>query len=428
MSLVPTHYRPRILDAELDALLGHLPAISIEGAKAVGKTATASQRATTVYQLDDPSQRAIAEADLGRFVSAPVPVLIDEWQYVPAVWDRIRRAVDSGAPAGSFLLTGSASPSGAGTHSGGGRIVSLRMRPLSIAERLDTAPTVSVAELLTGDRAALGGESGVTLETYTEEILRSGYPGLRGLSGRPLRAQLDGYLQRIVDRDFEELGYPVRNPTALRRWMAAYAAATSTVTSFEKIRDAATGGEDRKPAKTTVQPYRDILERLFIIDPVRAWAPSRSHIAELASPPKHHLADPALAARLVGATSRTLLGGDPPGPTIPRDGTFLGALFESLVTLSLRAYAQTSDTEVKHFRTHRGDHEADLILERDDGRIVAVEVKLGPTPDAADVRHLRWLSEKIGDALLDAVVVTTGASAFRRPDGIGVIPAALLGP
>ncbi len=428
MSLAPEMYRRRILDDELDSLLEGLPALAIDGAKAVGKTATASQRASSVYQLDDPAQRAIAEADLDRLISAPGLVLIDEWQHVPAVWDRVRRAVDSGASAGRFLLTGSASPAGAGTHSGGGRIVSLRMRPLSLAERLGVPATVSVAGLLSGERPAVRGDSEIALEDYTDEILRSGFPGLRELGGRPLRAQLDGYLERVVDRDFPELGHPVRNPTALRRWMAAYAAATATVTSFEKIRNAATGGEDRKPAKTTVQPYRDILERLFIIDPLPAWRPSRSHIAELALPPKHHLADPALAARLVGATRGTLLRGDLPGPSIPRDGTFLGALFESLVTLSLRVYAQAGDAVVRHFRTHRGDHEADLIIERDDGRIVAVEVKLGPTPDARAVQHLLWLAERLGDELLDSVVVTTGTSAYRRPDGIAVVPASLLGP
>lgn len=428
MDLTPELYRRRILDDELDSLLQGLPAVAIEGAKAVGKTATASQRAAVMYQLDDPAQRAIAEADLDRLVSGSTPALIDEWQHVPAVWDRIRRAVDAGAPAGRFLLTGSASPIETGTHSGGGRIVSLRMRPLSLAERLDVPATVSTAGLLSGERPSVRGESPVTVEGYTNEILRSGLPGLRDLSGKPLRAQLEGYLQRVVDRDFPELEHSVRNPAALRRWMAAYAAATSTVTSFEKIRGAATGGEDRKPARTTVQPYRDILERLFIIDPLPAWQPSRSHIAELALPPKHHLADPAFAARLVGATARSLLSGESPGTRIPRDGTFLGALFESLVTLSVRVYAGAAEANVRHFRTHRGDHEADLIVERDDGRVIAVEVKLGPDPDAGDVRHLHWLSQRLGDDLLDAVVVTTGRSAYRRSDGIAVVPAALLGP
>ncbi len=424
----PFDYRRRALDDELDELIGAIPAIAIEGAKAVGKTATASQRAATVHQLDNPDQRAIAGADLDRLLRSPPPVLIDEWQYLPPVWDRVRRAVDAGAAPGQFLLTGSSSPKGTGTHSGGGRIISLRMRPLSLAERLDEPATVSLIELIAGDRPSVGGRTDCKLEDYTEEVLRSGFPGLREMDGRALRAQLDGYLQRVVDRDFPELGHRVRNPGALRRWMTAHAAATSTTTSFEKIRDASTSGHENKPPRSTVQPYREILERLFILDDVPAWKPSRNHIAQLASPPKHHLADPALAARLLGATASALLNGESPGPTIPRDGTLLGALFESLVTLSVRVYARAAEASVGHLRTHRGDHEIDLIVERDDGRVIAIEVKLGTAPDAGAAKHLHWLSEQIGDELLDSVIVTTGHEAYRRADGVAVVPAALLGP
>lgn len=421
-------YRRRIVDDELDTLLAAIPAVAIEGAKAVGKTATASKRVSTTYELDDPAQRAIAEADPGRLVSVDGPILIDEWQYVPAVWDRVRRAVDAGAPPGRFLLTGSASPAGAGAHSGGARIVSLRMRPLSLAERTGADTTVSLAGLLGGGRPPIAGHSEVTLADYTDEVLRSGFPGLRHLRDRPLRAQLDGYLSRVLDRDFQEIGGVVRNPLALRRWLAAYAAATATTASFETIRDAATGGEDAKPSRSTVTPYRDVLERLFVLDPVPGWQPSRGHLGELGLSPKHHLVDPALSARLVGATARSLLAGGSPGPMIPRDGSLLGALFESLVTQSVRVYAQAVEAHIGHFRTHRGEHEADLIVERDDGRVIAIEVKLGAVPDSASVRHLTWLSERLGQDLLDAVVVTTGPEAYRRPDGIAVVPAALLGP
>jgi predicted AAA+ superfamily ATPase len=423
-----TEYRRRVLDDELDVLMEALPAVAVEGAKAVGKTATATQRAATIHQLDDPDQRAIAEADTDRLLIGPSPVLVDEWQYIPAVWDKVRRAVDAGAPGGRFLLTGSASPRGTGTHSGGGRIVSLRMRPLSLTERVDTPATVSLAALLSGVRPPVSGRTDFTLEGYTAAILQSGFPGLRGLAGRPLRSQLDSYIRRVVDRDFPELGHPVRNADTLRRWMAAYAAATSTTTSFEKIRDASTSGQETKPAKSTVLPYRDVLERLFILDPVPGWKPSRNHIGELALPPKHQLADPALAARLLGATSNALLEGRSPGPSIPRDGTLLGALFESLVTLSVRVYAQASEAEVRHLRTHRGEHEIDLIVERDDGRVVAVEVKLGAAPGKDSIRHLSWLSRQVGGDLLDAIIITTGQEAYRRPDGIAVVPAALLGP
>lgn len=216
-------YRRRVLDAELDELLTELSALAIEGPKAVGKTATALQRATTVFELDDPQQRAVAQADLDRLVDADPPVLIDEWQLVPAAWDRVRRAVDGGAPAGRYLLTGSSAPKDTGTHSGGGRIVSTRLRPLSLAERVDAPSAVSLAALLTGQRDAIAGSTDMRVADYTAEILRSGFPGLRHLSGRPLRSQLDGYIARIVDRDFPELGHAIRDADGLRRWMAAYA-------------------------------------------------------------------------------------------------------------------------------------------------------------------------------------------------------------
>jgi predicted AAA+ superfamily ATPase len=247
------------------------------------------------------------------------------------------------------------------------------------------------------------------LGLYRLEILASGFPGIHSLPPRLLRAQLDGYLERIVDRDFEDLGRQVRRPATLRRWMQAYAAATATSTSYEKIRDAASSDRGEKPTRATTQPYREVLERLWILDPVSAWLPTRNRLARLSSLPKHHLADPALAARLLG------------------EGTLLGALFESLVTLCVRVYAQAAEARTAHLRTWSGDREIDLIVER--GRkILAIEVKLGQVPNDRDVRHLLWLREELGDDLADTVIVTTGQAAYRRPDGIAVIPAALLGP
>jgi hypothetical protein len=420
-------YTRRIVDDELDELIAGLPAISLEGPKAVGKTATALQRAATVYRLDDDAERSIAQADLSRLIRGERPVLIDEWQRLPEVFDRVRRAVDESALPGSFLLTGSASPTDPPTHSGAGRIVQVRLRPMTLAERgLDT-PTVSFQALLEGERPHIEGQTGVDLEDYVKEILASGFPGLRGLSERLARAQLDGYIDRIIDRDFDELGRKVRRPGILRSWMQAYAAATSTTTSYEKIRDAATSGHGDKPSRATTQPYRDVLERLWVLDPVPAWLPTRSQLARLSAPPKHHLADPALAARLLGADATTLLHPSRDAAPFTRDGTLLGALFESLVTLCVRVYAQAAEARTSHLRTWSGDREIDLIVERGH-RVLAIEAKLGQTPDERDVRHLNWLRGELGDELADAIIVTTGTTAYRRSDGIAVIPAALLGP
>ena len=422
-------YARRVLDAQLDRLLTGLPAVVINGPKAVGKTATATRRAATVLALDDPTERALIEADRDRLSRLPTPILIDEWQLYPAVWDRVRRAVDAGATPGSYLLTGSATPTTAPTHTGADRIVRLRLRPMSLAERGLVEPTVSLAGLLAGTRPPIGGESPVGLADYAEEIVASGFPGLRALPAHTRSASLNGYLDAIVERDFAELGHVVRRPRTLRAWFKAYAAATSTTASYNAILDASTAGQPDKPAKTTTIAYRETFERMWLLDPVPAWTGSRSHLASLGQAPKHHLADPALAARLLGVGAGALLHTpNPDRPPIPRDGTLLGALFESLVTLCVRTYAEAADAHVSHLRTHRGDHEVDLIVTRDDGRMVALEVKLAPIADDEDVRHLHWLREQLGNDLLDAAVITTGPAAYRRPDGIAVIPAALLGP
>jgi uncharacterized protein len=402
--------------------------VALEGARAIGKTSTAGERAVTRYDLDDDSQLAVVEADVGRALAQPAPVLIDEWQHHPPVWDRVRRAVDDHDPPGPFLLTGSVAPKETGVHTGAGRIVAMRMRPLSLAERWPGVATVSLRGLLTGDRPPVAGSSPFGLEDYTEELFKSGFPGLRELPVRLRRAQLDGYVDRIIDKDFPELGHQPRNPAALRRWMLAYAAATATSASWETVRDAATGGESEKPARTTVMPYRDVLERLYVLDPVPGWKPTRSHISRLTEPPKHHLADPALATTLLGLDSGRLLAGEAPSVALARDGTFLGALFESLVTQSVRVYAQAAEARVGHLRTFAGEREIDLIVERGDGCVVAIEVKLRPVATDKDVVHLRWLREQIEDDLLDSVVVTTGTEAYRRADGIAVVPAALLRP
>jgi uncharacterized protein len=355
-------------------------------------------------------------------------VLIDEWQRLPQVWDLVRRAVDDGAPAGSFLLTGSAVSNPPPMHSGAGRIVTLRMRPLALSERLQRA-TVSLADLLSGARTPVSGDTKVALERYTEEILASGLPGVRPFPDPARRSQLNSYLERVVDRDLpDDAGIAIRNPAALRRWLAAYAAASSTTATFETIRDAASAGEEKKPSRTAAMAYRDALARVWMLDEVPAWIPSNNRLRELGQAPKHQLADPALAAQLLGVQAATLLAGRDSGPIVPRDGTLLGALFESLATLSVHTYAAHNEARVGHLRTARGRQEIDLIVERADGCVVAIEVKLTRTPSNEDGKHLTWLEEKLGDRVLDRVILTTGPTAYRRRDGIAIIPLALLGP
>lgn len=421
-------YLPRIVDKQLDRLLAGLPAVAIEGPKAVGKTATARRRVATAVSLDDELERAMMRDDPRRLDRLKKPLLIDEWQHYPPVWDKVRHDVDLGAEPGTYVLAGSSFPAEAPKHSGAGRIVTLRMRPLSLAERQVSLPTVSLAALLASG-ADVGGDSALTIDDYTREIMVSGLPGVRSLPDGVRADVLAGYLDAVVDRDFADAGRPVRRPRTLRTWLTAYAAATSSTTSYNAILDAATPGLPDKPSRATTVAYREILERMWLLEELPAWTGSRNLLASLKQSPKHHLADPALAAILLGVSGRSLLRSPNPGAvTAPRDGTLLGALFESLVTLSVRVYADAARAKVSHLRTLRGDHEVDLIVTGDDGAVVALEVKLGAAPDDHDVKHLAWLRDRLGDDLADAAVVTTGGAAYRRPDGIAVIPAALLGP
>ena len=420
-------YHPRVVDGILDELFPVLPAIALEGAKGVGKTATAMQRATTILSFDDEAQRRAVEADPDLLIRVPAPVLIDEWQRQPEVWDRVRRAVDGSAPGGTFLLTGSAGVArGVRIHSGAGRIISLLMRPLAIAERELVAPTVSLSALLSG-AADIGGSSPLSAADYAQEILRSGLPGIRNLPPRARRAQLDSYVRRIVDRELPENGVDVRRPVALRAWLAAYGAATATDAAYSVILNAATAGLAEKPARQTVDGYREHLERLFVLDPLPAWIPAFAPLKRLTLTPKHHLVDPAFAASLAGLREEDLLM----GMTTPLGGaarTWLGALFESLVTQSVRVYAEAADARVGHLRTKNTEHEVDLIVEGAGFTVIGIEVKLKPSIDDRDVRHLNWLKEQLGHRLIDRIVINTGPFAYRRADGVAVIPLALLGP
>lgn len=413
-------YLRRYVDRELDALLPELSAIAVDGPKGVGKTATASRRAGVTLPLDDPAVRQLVAADPTHQLSRSDTVLIDEWQHLPEIWDVVRRAVDAETPH-TYLLTGSATPrAGVDTHSGAGRITSLRLRPLSLSERRGAEPTVRIEDLF-DPAATIAGSTTMGLADYAREICSSGLPGVTELSPRARRYALESYLRNIIDRDIPDQGVSIRKPATLRAWMAAYAGASSTTTEYVKILDAATSGDSDKPSKSTTLTYRDVLTKIWILDPVPAWLPSISPLSRLVQAPKHQLADPALAATLLSVSEVNLLSG------APGSGELFGNLLESLATLTVRSAGAAAKARTHHLRTRGGEHEVDLILERFDGSVIAFEVKLARSVDDHDVRHLHWLGDMIGDRLKNKVILTTGTEAYRRKDGVAVVPLALLG-
>lgn len=298
---------------------------------------------------------------------------------------------------------------------------------MSLAERHPDLAQISFAALLRGENPEIAGSAAWGVAEYVDETLRSGFPGIRDLPERARALQLDSYLARAIDRELPESGAEVRRPEALRAWLAAYAAATSTDASYTAILNAATPGEGDKPARQTAEIYRQHLVRIFLLDPVEAWIPTFSPLKRLTVAPKHHLVDPALAARLVGVGKAGLLLGD--GQRVAaRTGSWLGALFESMVTQSVRVYAEAAEARVGHLRTTNTDQEIDLIVEARDGSVVAIETKLARAVSDSDVEHLNWLHAQLGDRVVERMIVNTGPFAYRRRDGVAVVPFALLGP
>ncbi|MDR0593356.1 MAG: DUF4143 domain-containing protein [Bifidobacteriaceae bacterium] len=411
------HYFARVIDSELAELFPHLGAIAIEGAKGVGKTTTAERLAARVLRLDTAPDAALFKADLGLLGRGPFPLLLDEWQRLPASWDQVRRLVDADATGGRYLLTGSAAPRGAPVHSGAGRIESLRMRPMTLAERGIGQPTVSMRELLAG-QAQVTGRTPVGLADYAREIVISGLPAVRGLPARPRRARLDGYLRRATTHELIEQGIVAREPVRLMNWLRAYGAAVGTTATWNAIGRAASLGEANPVARATAERYRDALSQLFLLEEVPAWR-SGGAFAALGAGPKHYLADPALAARLLGLDEPQLLG---------LRAADLGRLFEALAALSVLVFAQAAEARVEHLRTAKGGHEVDFIVTGHNAAVVAFEAKLTAAPDDRDAQHLAWLAAKLGSELADRVILTTGPYAYRRQDGIAVVPLALLGP
>lgn len=439
-------YRPRIIDDQLRHMLAGCPAVMIDGARAVGKTTTAAQQANTVFRLEDASTLADVRNDPDLLVRAEPPVLIDEWQLFPRCMNSVKLAVDDDRTPGRFILTGSPSnpppdPNDSGTeepervHSGAGRVVSLYMRPESLAERGIEVPTVSLGHLLSEDATAIVGTTSMGKRDYAQALLASGLPEIHDEPDDYRRAYVGTYLRRLVRRDMTDVvtGQRRTAPGPVTRWLRAYAQATASEANFSTIRDTAHRQDGETSSRPTIDFYRSALEALGVIEIQPAWCDPVGPIPTAKSTSLHHLVDPALAAHLLDLTSvPRLLDASGKVSEMARGMSVLGQLFQSLVTQSVRVYASANDASVYWLGTKksgsRRSREIDIIVEDPLGRVVAIEVKFNGSVDSDDCKHLRWLRGELGYRWADGIVVNTGSEAYRRDDGIAVVPAALLGP
>jgi predicted AAA+ superfamily ATPase len=418
----PSWYRPRIADGELASLLAAVGAVVVEGPRGCGKTETALRASASSVRLDIDDQ-AMAAGSLAPslLLDGARPRLIDEWQLVPAVWNHVRRAVDStGGSAGQFILTGSAVPTDDVTrHSGALRFGRLRMRPMSLVEAGRSTGGVSLATLLSGGepRAA---DPGLDIRQIAEVLAVGGWPALLG---RPVDAALmvlRGYLDETRRVDIPRVDGAARDPENVGRVLRSLARHVATQASARSIA-ADVGGIDGPIDHHTVLAYLSALSRVFVVEDLPAWSPALRSRTPLRSGPTRHFVDPSLAVASLGADPDRLL----------RDVETLGLLFESLAVRDLRIFAQALDARVLHYRDATG-LEADAVVERRDGTWAAFEVKLGPSAVDEAAGNLLRLAGRVDPARHGdpaALVVLTGwGYGYRRPDGVCVVPIGALGP
>lgn len=413
-------YLPRIADLELEQRLGYIGAVLIDGPKACGKTATASRHAQTVIRLDeDQTARTWVRLAPERLFEGPTPILFDEWQVEPTIWNKVRRQVDDRDGKGLFILTGSATPTDDATrHSGAGRFSVMKMRPMSLFESGHSNGEMSLASLLGGERQT-GLGTHLSFDELLQRIVIGGWPELIGVDETGARRWLRDYLSNIVEVDIQKLGSR-RDPANLRRLLESLGRSVGqAVKAIELAKDV--GGEDGPIAKETLSAYLTALDRLHLLDNSPAWLPHMRSRARLRTAPVRYFVDPSLGPAALGIGTSELM----------TDLNALGLHYEALVIRDLRIYAQPLDARVESWRDASG-HEVDAVVSIGPNKWGAFEVKLSPDAvDEAAAALLRFKANvdtsRHGEPACLGVITSTGAGGLRE-DGVHVIPIGCLGP
>jgi predicted AAA+ superfamily ATPase len=425
-------YNERVTDLLIRELLDELPAIAVEGAKAVGKTETTKQYAKSIHNLDDANEREIIQNNFSRVSIENKPILFDEWQRLPETWDFVRRQVDNGTPNGSYILTGSFASKDAYTHSGAGRIVRVKMRPFSLQERFVNEKRVSLFDLFVKKFESENVDISTKINQidYINQIYASGFPYINSKNEKAQELLLNGYIDNIINHEIIQYGVKIRQPNNLLNWLKGYSAAIATDSSYTEILDASTPGESDKPSRLTTNSYRSALSNMWLIEEIPYWSNGENYFSRLKQTPKHYLVDPSLAVNLLDINKDELMNGLYKTVFDNRNNkykSYNGRLFESLIAQSLLSYCSAMGAKLYHFRETNGDHEIDFIVEHKN-YIVPIEVKFSNTITDNDVKHLNWFEGKVGNIVKKSIVISTGNLVYeRKKDNILVIPACNLG-
>ncbi len=420
------NYRKRIADDILKRKLEGKGAVLIEGPKWCGKTTTAEQLAASILYMDDPERKeqniAMSQLNPKQLLTGATPKLIDEWQLAPKLWDAIRFEVDHRGELGQFILTGSAVPVETKdiTHSGTGRFTWLTMRPMSLYESGDSSGQVSLKALFDGVNDIVG-ESSISLERLAFLICRGGWPQTIDMRDEIALDQAFDYYDAVVRSDINRADHVQKNPERVKLLMRSYARNQGSQTSNTMIAQDIAANDGSSLNEETVASYLNALRKIFVVEDMPAWNPNlRSKTAIRTSNTRYYV-DPSIAAAALG------IG---PGDLINDLKTF-GFLFETLCVRDLRVFANALNGEVYHYRDKDGQ-QCDAVIHLRNGKYGLIEIKLGGDnlieEGAENLKAMQAKidTEKMKNPTFLMVLTGIGDYAYRRHDGIYVIPVGCL--
>jgi len=412
-------YYKRFVDDALAERLQKSGAVLIEGTKGCGKTETAKQVSADIVRFDaDEQVRIKMEIDPKTVLTGRTPLLLDEWQEYPQIWNYVRREVDERKQKGQFILTGSSTPDdNVRRHSGAGRFSIIKMRPMSLYEKGWSTGEVSLAALMKGE-VQLSESVQFDIKELAEKMTLGGWPGLIGEKAADGLRFASDYISLIAEADISRVSNKRRDPYKVMRLLQSLARNISTEASVTSLSKDAGGSNSSLDDETTAE-YLSALERLMTVENLTAW---NTHIRSsdmLRKSPKYHFADPSLAIGALGLSIDKLTA----------DLSYFGLLFESLVIRDLRIYAEAGGSKVFHYRDSRG-MEIDVVVEYADGTWGAFLIKLGIGAADEAATNLLKFSAKIDTEKTKAptalTVITGNGFAHRRPDGVNVVPLSTL--
>lgn len=416
------NYRRRIADDILKRKLEGKGAVLIEGPKWCGKTTTAEQIAASILYMDDPKSKEqnISMADLNpkRLLKGDTPRLIDEWQLAPKLWDAIRFEVDHRGELGQFVLTGSTVPPDTKeiTHSGTGRFTWLTMRPMSLFESGDSTGEVSLKDLFNGSSEIDGG-SDIDISRLAFLVCRGGWPQAVDMRDEIALDQATDYFDAVVHSDINRADGIQKNPERVRRLMRSYARNQGSQVPNTVLAQDVSAGDETTISEETVSSYINALRKIFVVEDMPAWNPNlRSKTAIRTSDTRYYV-DPSIAAAALGIGPDDLINGLK---------TF-GFLFETLCIRDLRVFADAINGEVYHYRDKTGQ-ECDAVIHLRNGKYGLIEIKLGGDrlieEGAASLKSMlsKIDTDKMRAPSFMMVLTGTGDYAYRRKDGVCVVP------